>query len=62
MQRSVGEEEWAAMFREIGLDDKARTQWHQLFEERHPQGPEDFLKWLGLSSEGINRIRKTDQA
>lgn len=46
------------MFREIGLDDKAMAQWHQLFEERHPQGHEGFLKWLGLSSAEINRIRK----
>lgn len=58
MQSNVSKEEWVAMFREIGLDDKAMAQWHQLFEERHPQGHEGFLKWLGLSSAEINRIRK----
>ena len=58
MQRNVNKEDWVALFREIGLSDEAMTKWHQLFEERHPQGHTDFLSWLGLSSEEISKVRK----
>ncbi len=57
MQRHVSKEDWVAMFREIGLDDEAMNAWHRLFESRHPEGHEDFLRWLGLSPEQIARIR-----
>jgi hypothetical protein len=57
MQNSVSKEEWIAMFREIGLDDDAMKRWHQLFEARHPEGHEDFLKWLGITAEEITKIR-----
>lgn len=57
MQKQVSKEDWVAMFREIGLNDETMTQWHRVFEERHPQGHADFLDWLGLSSEEIARVR-----
>lgn len=57
MQRNVNKKDWVAMFREIGLSDEAMTKWHQLFEERHPEGHADFLNWLGLSSEEISKVR-----
>jgi len=57
MQRNVNKEDWVAMLREIGLNDEAMTRWHQLFEERHPEGHADFLNWLGLSSEEISKVR-----
>jgi hypothetical protein len=41
------------MFRGIGLNDEAMKKWHQLFEARHPEGHNDFLCWLGLSSDRI---------
>ena len=58
MQRNVNKEDWIAMFREIGLNDETMTRWHQLFEKRHPEGHADFLKWLGLSSSEIAKVRK----
>jgi hypothetical protein len=57
MRKKVAKEDWIAMFREIGLDDEAMNKWHQLFEKRHPEGHADFLRWLGLSSDEIARIR-----
>lgn len=57
MQNKVNKEAWVAMFREIGLDDDAMKKWHQLFEARHPEDHEDFLKWLGISTEEILKIR-----
>lgn len=58
MQKYVNKEDWVAMFREIGLNDEAMTKWHRLFEERHPEGHADFLKWLGLSSSEIAKVRE----
>ncbi len=54
----VTKEQWAEMFREIGLADEDMSKWHRLFENKHPDGHESFLKWLGLDPESIHRIRK----
>ena len=58
MQKYLNKEDWVAMFREIGLNDEAMAKWHQLFEERHPEGHAEFLNWLGLSSSEIAKVRK----
>ncbi|APG23736.1 MerR family transcriptional regulator [Syntrophotalea acetylenica] len=57
MQKNVGKEDWVAMFKEVGLDDDAMKQWHQIFEKRHPEAHAEFLKWLGLSPDKIANIR-----
>jgi hypothetical protein len=57
MSHNVSKEEWIAMFKEVGLDKDAMGKWHQLFEKRHPDAHNDFLKWLGLSSTEIADIR-----
>ncbi len=57
MQKSVGKDQWVAMFREIGLDDATMKKWHQIFEKRHPDGHQGFLEWLGLPVADIERIR-----
>ena len=59
MQNNVSKDDWVAMFQEIGLDDETMMKWHSLFEARHPEGHEDFLKWLGISSDEISKIRAT---
>lgn len=61
MQSKVSKEDWVAMFREIGISDNAMMKWHCLFETRHPQGHEDFLVWLGISSDEIAKIRANCQ-
>ena len=57
MQSKLGKQEWVAMFREMGLSDADMVKWHRLFEERHPESHEDFLKWLGIPADEIARIR-----
>lgn len=57
MNKQVNVKDWVAMFREIGLDDAKMQQWHSLFEARHPAAHQDFLGWLGLKTDEIDRIR-----
>jgi hypothetical protein len=57
MQNNVNKEQWVAMFKEIGMTDETMMKWHRVFEKRHPDGHTAFLKWLGISSEEINKIR-----
>ena len=57
MQDHVSKEEWVAMFEAIGLSEEAMMKWHQLFESRHPDAHAAFLKWLGISSAEVDRIR-----
>ena len=57
MQSNVNKEDWVAMFQEVGLSDETMKKWHHLFENRHPEGHESFLNWLGIPSDEINMIR-----
>lgn len=58
MDNGITKEEWISLFREIGLNDAAMNRWHQLFEQRHPQGHEAFLRWLGLEEGDVQKIRQ----
>ncbi len=49
--------DWIEMFRELGLNEAQMQQWHRLFENRHPQGHQEFLQWLGLPAQKIEEIR-----
>jgi len=57
MKNNVTKDEWVAMYREIGLDEKKMKQWHQLFEARHPDGHQGFLEWLRIPKKEIDHIR-----
>jgi len=57
MPKKVDKEGWVAMFRDIGLSDDQMTKWHQLFEARHPESHEEFLTWIGISSDEVASIR-----
>lgn len=57
MQNNVNKEQWIAMFKEIGLTEETMLNWHRVFEKRHPDGHGEFLKWLGIPSEEIKKIR-----
>ena len=57
MQNHVNVDEWVALYQAIGLDEAKMKQWHRLFEQRHPEGHEGFLQWLGLSATDIARVR-----
>ena len=57
MKNHVNVEDWVALFREIGIDEKQSMRWHTLFEARHPEAHQGFLEWLGIKPEEIARIR-----
>ena len=53
----VNKEEWTEMFRAIGMDDGTMKQWHGVFEQRHPDAHEEFLRLLGIDDTDVARIR-----
>ena len=57
MQKKVDKEDWIGMFRDIGISDEARMNWHHLFETRHPEGHQDFL----VCGTGRNLLFRTYQ-
>jgi hypothetical protein len=57
MNKTLKAENWVAMFRDIGLDQAQMAKWHSLFEARHPAEHQEFLEWLGLKPDEIDRIR-----
>ena len=61
MQKKVTKENWVDMFREVGLDDDDMMKWHRLFETRHPEGHQDFLAWLGITPDEIDKIRSNSR-
>jgi hypothetical protein len=58
MKTKVTVDEWVAMFEAIGLATDKMTQWHRVFETRHPEGHQSFLEWLGLPAEKVAEIRQ----
>jgi len=57
MNKTLNVNNWVAMFRDIGLDGAQMEKWHSLFEARHPAKHQEFLEWLGLKPDEIDRIR-----
>jgi hypothetical protein len=55
--KNVDKELWITLFRDIGLDEATMQKWHQMFESRNPDGHQEFLEWLGISSNEISEIR-----
>lgn len=56
-RQAMNKESWVALFQSIGLDDEKMALWHKEFENRHPEGHQSFLEWLGISGEEIKSIR-----
>lgn len=54
---NLTKDQWVSMFREIGLDDAAMRQWHQVFERQHPNEHQQFLEWLKIPTDEITQIR-----
>jgi hypothetical protein len=47
INKKVTKQEWIALFKDTGLSDAMMKKWHHLFERRHPEGHQDFLRWIG---------------
>jgi len=54
---SVTKEQWVTIFRDIGMDEATMTKWHQAFESRNPEGHQEFLQWLNIPLNEIDKIR-----
>lgn len=61
MNKKITKQEWVALFKDAGLSDAMMKKWHQLFESRHPEGHDSFLRWLGLPDTEIDVIRKNSR-
>ena len=61
MQSNVSKDDWVTMFKDIGLTEESMMKWHRLFEKRHPNGHEEFLKWLGIAPAEIAAIRQNSR-
>ncbi len=55
-----GVDQWVELFNGVGMDEAKRRQWHELFEQRHPQAHQGFLEWLGLDDAKIKEVRSTN--
>ena len=53
----MNKENWVGMFNEIGLSEEQMIKWHQVFEKNHSRDHEEFLKWLGINDEEIQKIK-----
>jgi len=55
--RSLGKEQWVALLRQMGLDDRDMARWHAVFESEAPEAHRDFLESLGIPKDDVARIR-----
>lgn len=55
--RSVDKNQWVALLRQTGLDDRDMARWHALFEAEAPEAHQDFLESLAIPAEEVARIR-----
>jgi len=51
-------DQWKEMFRETGFSDDDMQKWHQIFENKKPDGHQSFLEWLGIEESRIKEIRQ----
>ena len=56
--RPMDKEGWVALLRECGMSDDDMWQWHCRFEQRMPDGHQEFLVSLGLAADEISAIRE----
>jgi hypothetical protein len=55
--RYIAKKQWVELFQAIDLSEEKMQQWHQEFEKRYPEGHQEFLQWIGISTEEISRVR-----
>lgn len=56
--RIITKEKWVKMLRAAGLDEDGMWAWHREFEKSSPEGHQDFLESIGITSEEIASIRE----
>ncbi len=55
---TVTKDQFVGVLNEAGITDEQKHRLHAAFEARHPQGHEEFLKWLGLPADQVKSIRE----
>lgn len=55
--RMMTKQMWVRLLESAGLDESGIHQWHIEFERSMPEGHQDFLESLGLSTKEIRKIR-----
>jgi hypothetical protein len=59
---TITKDQFVALLNEAGITDAQKHRLHALFEARHPQAHEAFLRWLGLPADAIRTIREKSRA
>jgi MerR family transcriptional regulator, thiopeptide resistance regulator len=54
----LSKEKWTKVMRDSGLSDDDMHRWHAQFEKDAPEDHEEFLRFLRISDEEVNRIRE----
>ena len=59
---SITKDQFVAVLNEAGITDTQKQRLHSVFENRHPEGHQAFLAWLGLPAEEIRNIRERSRS
>jgi hypothetical protein len=54
----VTKDQFVALLRDSGINEDQMHALHRLFEQRHPEGHEAFLRALQLDDTTVSRIRQ----
>lgn len=54
----VTKDEFVALLRDSGITDAQMGSLHRLFEQRHPEQHESFLRMLQLDDSTVSQIRQ----
>ena len=54
----ITKEQFVAVLDGAGITDAQKHRIHALFEQRHPEAHQDFLAYVGISPEGIAKMRQ----
>lgn len=55
--KTITKDQFVSILNEIGITDAQKHRLHALFEARHPEAHEAFLRWLGIPVDEIRAIR-----
>lgn len=55
---TITKDQFVSILDDVGITETQKHKLHGLFEARHPQAHEAFLKWFGLPPDAIRGIRE----
>lgn len=56
--KTITKEQFVALLTDTGVTDAQKKKLHALFEQRHPDAHQSFLKYLGFSAAEVREIRE----